>query len=190
LKAQTVTIEQCENYQKQSYRNRTRIFTANGPLDLSIPVTKRADKELTKDIKISYSENWQIRHWRAITSAYNNSPYFDFFEDDIRYFYTSKFESLLNYNTEQLKLVLKLLRHQKNIELTTCFEMPADPMYEDLRSSIHPKISFKKDGLVKERLEISYYQTFENKFDFCGNLSVLDLLFNKGLDTTGYLALK
>ncbi|HOZ87640.1 MAG TPA: WbqC family protein [Bacteroidia bacterium] len=190
LNAQTVTIEQFENYQKQSYRNRTRIFTANGPLDLSIPVTKRADKELTKDIKISYSENWQIRHWRAITSAYNNSPYFDFFEDDIRYFYTSKFESLLNYNTEQLKLVLKLLRHQKNIELTTCFEMPADPMYEDLRSSIHPKISFKKDGLVKERLEISYYQTFENKFDFCGNLSVLDLLFNKGLDTTGYLALK
>ncbi|MES2678299.1 MAG: WbqC family protein [Bacteroidota bacterium] len=189
LNAESVTIEQHENYQKQSYRNRTGILSANGPLDLSIPVKKRSLKELTKDIEISYSENWQIRHWRAITSAYKNSPYFDFFEDEIRYFYTRQFESLLNYNTEQLNLVLKLLRHKKEIILTSHFEMPADQIYEDVRFNIHPKISFENDWLVKEKLKISYYQTFGNKFDFLPNLSVLDLLFNKGLETKDYLAL-
>ena len=87
INSDSITIESFENYHKQSYRNRTQILTANGKLNLSIPIKNLNTKELIKDIEIAYQENWQINHWRAITSAYKNSPYFEFFEDEINYFY-------------------------------------------------------------------------------------------------------
>ncbi|MEO6304205.1 MAG: WbqC family protein [Bacteroidia bacterium] len=185
LNSDTVTIESQENYHKQSYRNRTQILAANGKLDLSIPVKKLNTKELIKDIEISYSENWQINHWRAITSAYKNSPYFEFFEEDLNYFYSKEFKFLIEYNTEQLKLIFKLLKLKKEVFFTNAFEK--EPNYLDLRNSIHPKIEFKEDANVSTRLEIPYYQTFESKFPFHPNLSILDLLFNKGLETVEYL---
>src|SRR5687767_12751081 len=92
LNSGATVIEQFENYQKQSYRNRMWILSANGVLELSVPIEHRATKELTKDIHISYREKWQHRHWRAITSAYRNSPYFEFFEDRIRTCYENKTE--------------------------------------------------------------------------------------------------
>lgn len=186
LNSDTVTIECFENYHKQSYRNRTQILSANGKIDLSIPIKKINTKELIKDVEISYKEKWQINHWRAITSAYKNSPYFEFFEDEIRYFYSKEFAFLLEYNTEQLRLILKILKLKKDISFTSSFEK--DPKTTlDLRDSIHPKKEFTNDFGVSEKLKIPYYQTFENKFDFIPNLSILDLLFNKGLETIDYL---
>jgi hypothetical protein len=190
LNAENVAIEQFENFQKQSFRNRTTLLSANGPLELSIPIKKRALKELSKDITISYQENWQIKHWRAIESAYKNSPYFDFFEDDIKYFYSQGFENLLLYNYEQLNTVLKLLRLKKQIVLTTNFEAELATNKIDLRSTIHPKVAFTEDLLALEFLMKPYYQTFENKFPFQPNLSILDLLFNQGLESKVYLQQK
>lgn len=186
LNAGSVLIEQLENYQKQSYRNRTQILSANGVLDLSIPVQKSAPKELTKDIRISYTEHWQIRHWRAITSAYRNSPYFEYFEDDIAHFYSEKYELLLDYNLLQLRTVLKILKLRQDIGLTMDYvSSPADCV--DLRERIHPKISFENDAAVAGTLKTGYYQTFGSRFGFTPNLSILDLLFNTGLESMAYL---
>src|SRR5688572_3856586 len=80
MNSEEVLIEQWENYSKQSFRNRTEILSANGVLSLSIPVIHTSSKQLTRNLRINYKENWQIRHWRAITSAYNNSPFFEYFE--------------------------------------------------------------------------------------------------------------
>lgn len=181
-----IHIEQFENYQKQSFRNRTRILSANGELDLSIPVKKKAPKELSKDIEISYKENWQMKHWRAITSAYKNSPYFEHFENEIEYLYSNKYENLMRFNLEQLQIVLKILQVKKNILLTQDYEKKLIG-FTDLREKIHPKLNFKEDKNITEMLLRPYYQTFEAKFDFIPNLSILDLLFNKGLGTLDYL---
>ena len=81
LNADSVIIENHENFIKQTYRNRCDIITANGKLSLTIPLIKQSDKELISDKKICYSEKWQQQHWRTITSAYNGSPYFEFYED-------------------------------------------------------------------------------------------------------------
>lgn len=186
LNAETVFIEQFEYYQKQSFRNRTQILSSNGVLDLVIPVEKKATKELTKDISISYTEKWQIKHWRAITSAYKNSPYFDFFEEELKYFYENKFELLCDFNSQQLHLLLKILKQKKEIQFTSVYEKTPESIL-DLRQVIHPKIDFKTDDLVSNILQKNYYQTFENKFSFIPNLSVLDLIFNTGLKTVGYL---
>ena len=186
LNASIINIEQFDNYSKQSYRNRTQILSANGVLNLSIPIKKNKSEKVLNSIEISYKEDWQKNHWRAITSAYKNSPYFDFFEEDLKVFYSNKYNLLIDYNTDQLKFIIKVLKQKKNIQLTKQYESNPESVI-DLRTIIHPKQSYLSDKLVANKLDQSYYQTFENKISFTPNLSILDLLFNKGLHTIDYL---
>jgi len=186
LNASIIHIEQFDNYSKQSYRNRTQILSANGILNLSIPIKKNKSEKVVNAIEISYKEDWQKNHWRAITSAYKNSPYFDFFEEDLKVFYSNKYNLLIDYNTDQLKFIIKVLKQKKNIQLTKQYESNPDSVI-DLRTIIHPKQSYLSDKLLANKLDQSYYQTFENKISFTPNLSILDLLFNKGLHTIDYL---
>ncbi|MCE3259765.1 MAG: hypothetical protein K0S12_1406 [Bacteroidetes bacterium] len=185
LNSETVYIESCENYQKQSFRNRTQILSANGKLDLVIPVKRQKEKESIATLEISHAENWRVKHWRAITSAYKNSPYFEYFEEEIAGFYTKEYDLLLDYNTQQLKTLLRLLKIKKEIVMTADY-IKTPLLQKDVREIIHPKIVFEKDENVKGPLARPYYQTFEIKFGFTPNLSVLDLLFNKGLQTLDY----
>lgn len=186
LHSEEIYIEAHEHYQKQSFRNRCQILSANGTLDLSIPVKHLATKEFTKDIEISYKENWQIKHWRAIVSAYKNSPYFEHFEEEIKDFYSKPFTHLFEYNHSQLLLLLKLLRVKKHITLSTEY-IPVIDSHVDMRERIHPKIDFHNDTTVSTLLDKRYYQTFESKMEFVPNLSMLDLIFNKGLGALEYL---
>ena len=186
LNASIIQIEQFDNYSKQSYRNRTQILSANGILNLSIPIKKNKSEKVVNSIEISYKEDWQKNHWRAITSAYKNSPYFDFFEEDLKVFYSNKYNLLIDYNLDQLKFIIKVLKQKKNIQLTKQYESNPESVI-DLRTIIHPKQSYLSDKLVANKLDQSYYQTFENKISFTPNLSILDLLFNKGLHTIDYL---
>ncbi|MDI1354900.1 MAG: WbqC family protein [bacterium] len=186
INSEKVVIEQMDHYQKQSFRNRTQILSANGVLDLSVPVINRAPKILVKDVEISYQMPWQQNHWRALTSAYKNSPYFDFFEDDINTFYTQLFPSLLEYNRQQLLVILKLLKLKKEIQFSTNYETKIVEG-SDARDLIHPKLDFRLDARVNAQLQNGYYQTFGSKFPFMPNLSILDLLFNTGLETVNYL---
>lgn len=173
LKAETIVLEAHEHFVKQTHRNRCEILTANGKLALSIPLVKQADKEITAHKKISYAENWQQQHWRTISSAYKNSPYFEFFEDDLRPFYEEKYEFLLDYNTELLKTILHILRVKKQILLTEAYE-PEPLGITDLRN-------------VDEHMTVdpvkSHYQVFSIGSDFVPGLSCIDALFNIGLET-------
>ena len=186
LNASIINIEQFDNYSKQSYRNRTQILSANGVLNLSIPIKKNKSEKVVNAIEISYKEDWQKNHWRAITSAYKNSPYFDFFEEDLKVFYSNKYNLLIDYNLDQLKFIIKVLKQKENIQLTKQYESNPESVI-DLRTIIHPKQSYLSDKLLANKLDQSYYQTFENKISFTPNLSILDLLFNKGLHTIDYL---
>ena len=188
LNASIINIEQFDNYNKQSYRNRTQILSANGILNLSIPIKKNKSEKTVNSIEISYKEDWQKNHWRAITSAYKNSPYFDYFEDDLKVFYSNKYNLLIDYNLDQLKFIIKVLKQKKSIQLTKQYESNPESVI-DLRTIIHPKHNYLSDKLVANKLNQSYYQTFENKILFAPKLSILDLLFNKGLKAIDYLSI-
>jgi hypothetical protein len=179
--AENVFIEKHEHYQKQSFRNRTQILSANGVLNLSIP-TVNNKKNVITEVEICYKENWQKNHWRAITSAYKNSPYFEFFEGDIQPLYLNQHKNLFDFNLLQLNTILKLLKQSKEINFSTEFQSSMENS-RDLRFLIHPKEDFKKDEIVLNCLKKEYYQTFENKFSFTPNLSILDAIFNSGLET-------
>lgn len=170
-KAEKAFIEQHEFYQKQSYRNRCRIATANGIMDLSIPVDKTG-KELIRDIRVSEHSNWRTQHWRAIEAAYNSSPFFEYYSDDFRGFYEKKWVFLWDFNFELLEKVIELLEIDRTIQLTQQYEAKPSGVL-DVRELIHPK----KQHLIEIP---SYYQVFGQKFGFQQGLSILDLLFNMG----------
>lgn len=174
-------IEIWEHYVKQSYRNRATILSANGPLDLIMPLEKtQGCKTVLKDVKIAYSDRWNAEHWNAINSAYNSSPFFEYYRDDLERFFTEKFEYLIDYNAELLQTILDLLQIKCDCSFTQEFTKP-NAIDNDFRYTISPKIKV-------ENVEFpEYTQVFENKFAFVPNLSIIDLLCNEGPEAKKYL---
>jgi hypothetical protein len=186
LNASEVQIDLHEHYQKQSYRNRTKILSANGELSLTVPVKKWKEGATVKSIEISYAEDWRKQHWRSITSAYKNSPYFDFLEEELHTFYNTEYKYLHDLNALQLKWIMKAFRLKKEIHYPKAYVEISSEL--DLRDEIHPKKETSNKKL-KELLEKPYYQTFSDKLGFVPNLSVLDLIFNEGVKGYQYLVL-
>ena len=168
--SERILLEQHEYYQKQSYRNRCRIATANGIMDLSIPVDS-AGKTLIRDLRISDHNNWQTLHWRSIETAYNSSPFFEYYADDFRPFFEKKWLFLWDFNLALFNKTLELLDIETKIELTEQYKPETSDNFLDLRAAIHPK---KEISLLLK----PYYQVFETKFGFMPNMSIIDLLFN------------
>ena len=173
--AETVFLEQFDSYEKQTYRNRCNILISNGISALSIPVEKPSGvKTLTRDIRISEHNDWQIQHWRSIESAYNSSPFFEYYKDDFLPFYEKKWDFLWDFNLELLAKVLELLDLQPTLKFTESYQINLNEDNVDLRDKIHPK---KQSSVVSLK---PYYQVFEQRFGFQENLSIIDLLFNMG----------
>lgn len=171
-----IYIEKFESYQKQSYRNRTVIYAPNGPQDLIIPIL-RNNTSLITDIQIDYKTDWQRLHWRSITAAYNNSPFFLYYQDFFEPFYQKKYKFLFDFNLNLFDTTLKILKWDINILFTSQY-FKDTPILNDYRNLIHPKYSKSND--YPFFYNNKYTQVFENKFGFIPNLSILDLLCNEG----------
>jgi hypothetical protein len=172
--SEIVFIEKNDSYLKQTYRNRCHIAAANGMMALSIPVEKSNGKKiLTRDVRISEHNDWQIHHWRSIESAYNSTPFFEYYKDDLLPFYERKWDFLWDFNLEIQTKILELLDLNIIIRFAERYESELEESTIDLREKIHPK----KDNSTNLK---PYYQVFESRFGFQGNLSIIDLLFNMG----------
>ncbi len=173
--AQTFFIEQFENFGKQSYRNRCEIMTANGVVPLTIPVVKANSKKLVKDLKIAYATPWQKLHFRGIESAYKNSPYYEYYIDDLIPFFEKKETYLLDLNNAILGVMLNFLKLEHTIQMTEDYIHKGDTNFVDLRDTFHPKIN-RRHGEIDFPIQ-EYRQTFSDRFPFSPNLSILDLIF-------------
>lgn len=182
-------IEQYDNFVKQTYRNRCVIAAANGAQTLSIPIEKfEGTKCLMKDVRISDHDNWRHQHWNALVSAYGESPFFEYYQDDIRLFFEKKWDFLFDFNMEITQKMCELLDVRANYRPTTDFLSIAksgnEPLdLNDFREVIRPK----KPLLDADFTPKKYYQVYAEKFGFLPNLSILDLLFNMGNEAIFYL---
>ena len=166
-----------EHYVKQTYRNRCYIATPTGAQPLTLPIVRDgAVHTAVRDIRLSDHGKWQHLHWTALTSAYESSPYFEYYADDFRPLYEQHFDFLVDFNDTLRQTVLSLLSLDKNITLSNEYVTPT-PEMTDLRSVISPKQSLEADTAFRPT---PYYQVFKERTGFIPNLSIADLLFNMG----------
>ena len=178
-----ILFEISDFYEKQTYRNRMYIQSANAKQMLTVPVkhTRSDGKQLYKDVTVSYDFNWQKLHWRSLETAYRTSPYFEFYEDDLKPLFEKKYRFLVDLNLESIRIVNDLLDLQITYELTETYREQYDDT-EDLRLLKNAK---SEPAIVKEFPP--YTQMFFDRHDFMPNLSILDLLFMEGPNAVDYL---
>jgi hypothetical protein len=178
LNSNSITFEVEDNYQKQTYRNRCYIYGANGKQLLNIPVTipKSSKKTKSKDILIENS-NWQKQHYKSFEAAYNHSPFFEFYKDDLQKIFSKKYTYLLDVNLDSFNFIKNALELPIEYKFSKTYEENKPNDFRDLADS-------------KKKVEISflsYIQMFDQKFGFLKNLSILDLLFMEGPNSINFL---
>ena len=197
-----VLIEQHETFQKQTYRNRCLIATTQGVQPLTVPIEHAPS---AANPLLSDHGNWRHLHWQALQSAYGDSPFFEYYEDDLRPFFAEhRWERLIDFNEAIRQTMCELLDIQPSVSLTTSYvplrqdlqqvrqdgqssqteynDLQSEPT-DDFREAIRPKHPLPDPDFVPR----PYYQVFAQKHGFLPNLSILDLLFNMGPESIFYL---
>ena len=178
-RSEIVVLDRYESFVKQTYRNRCLISATNGIQALTLPIVHG-------NSKLSDHGNWQHLHWQAFQSAYGESPFFEFYADDLAPFYEKRWTYLYDFNMELVQMLCRLLDIQ-------CVFSETDRFYSneewtniggsDLRNVIRPKNPLPDPDFCPK----PYYQVYWGKWGFLPNLSIVDLLFNEGNESIFYL---
>ena len=175
----SVRLEACENYQKQSWRNRCRILTAGGPQDLIFPVRHRNGTFSlpVREIEVDYSTPWVLKTERCIDAAYRSSAYFEYYREPLFAILDAHPRTLWELDLEIIRFLME--KFGLKTEIVPTEEYAADHV------DIHPK---RPDSILQELgLERPYYQVFSDRYGFVPGLSAMDLLFNEGPGALEYL---
>lgn len=175
--AERVVEDRGEFYIKQTYRNRCYIAGPQGVQSLIVPVDRKGlAHSPMRDVRISEHGNWRHVHWTALVSAYESSPYFEYYADDFRPLYERSFRYLVDFNEALHRLVCELLSFTPQMSVSD--EYVADSTgWTDLRQLLSPKLPIAS---LERFQSVDYYQVFASRLGFLPNLSIVDLLFNLG----------
>jgi hypothetical protein len=180
LKAEALIFEVQDYYQKQTYRTRCNIYSANGLLSMNIPIKhQKIERQYTKEVKIENDFPWQKNHLKTLQNAYRSSPFFEYYEDEIEKLYSTKETFLIDFLFKTIDLSFKLLQNPIHYTQTDLYKTNYD-VQQDLR--------FLAEAKNVRKIDMQPYpQVFEVKHGFIPNLSILDLLFNEGPNASLYL---
>lgn len=184
-KKSNIIFESCETFQKMSFRNRCVIAGANGLLHLSIPlINGREQATPIREVRICYNDKWQMKHWRAITSAYGRSPFFEYYEKELEAFYDKQYEFLFDWNWDLISWVINKLSLNLQLVLTDHYQKnySSESGILDFRNHWLPKNFQQKNPEIAR-----YKQVFEDRIGFQNNLCIIDLLFCEGPNAINYL---
>lgn len=180
VNADKITFEVADNYQKQTFRNRTYIYGANGQLTLNVPVKhSHKNRQRYKEVRIANEDQWQQLHWKSLLSAYKTSPFFEYYEDDLRPLFYENQDYIMEFNFKCMMVIMDCIGYDLNYNQTSLYEKEPQQT-QDLRNLVNAR---KPVSLNFE----PYTQVFGSKHGFLNNLSVLDLLFNEGPNSLNYL---
>jgi hypothetical protein len=170
-------------FTKMSFKNRMVILSAQGPLNLTIPILGgREQKTPIKDILIAYDAPWQAQHCKAIKTCYKSAPYFEYYEADIEKLYATKKEYLVDFLEDCHQFIKKSIKGKW--ELIDC----KVPIKEVEKVSVELEVNSKQKTMLPWQpnnydqfaIQHPYRQVFESTKGFTSNLSIVDWLFCKG----------
>lgn len=179
VQAKSITFETDDNFQKQTNRNRMYIYSANGIQLLNIPIKhSNTVHQKFRDVQLETAFNWQKQHFKSLEAAYRTSPFFEYFEDDIRSLFEKKHRFMMDLDFETYDLVCNCLGIQADYFKT-----------EEYHKEVKEQSDFRflANGKKDMHQFEPYPQVFEEKHGFINNLSILDLLFNEGRYAVDYL---
>lgn len=176
-------LEQHDHFIKQTYRNRCVIATESGTQALTVPTEHADDKQEMRDVRISDHGNWRHLHWNALLSAYGESPFFEFYADDLRPFFERRWTYLFDFNLAITRKMCELLDIRPDIRLTDHYLPASTEGTADYREAIRPKHPLPDASFTPQ----PYYQVYRQRHGFLPNLSILDLLFNEGNEAIFFL---
>lgn len=185
LRDKQASLEACERYQKQTYRNRCYILGPQGVQMLQVPVVHGSSLDICS-VLVDYSTPWVVRSQRALDTAYESSAFFEYYRDGLYSIMDSKPQTLWSLNLQLTQWCLERLHLPCPLSLTTSFAIPGT-VADDYRYAISPK----HPDTVLQDLDLArpYYQVFRDRMGgFTPGLSILDLLFNEGPDAASWLA--
>ncbi len=174
-----ILFEVEDNFQKQTYRNRCYIYSANGKQLLNVPIQhSKGFKQKSKDVKIDYKDNWNKQHLKTLKTAYSSSPLFEFYIDDLLPIFENKFEFLIDLNIASHHFIMDALQ----LEIPYCFT----EIFQQKKTTN----DYRNLVIAKGNTQLNfdrYIQVFEQNFGFISNLSILDLIFMEGPNALNYL---
>lgn len=192
-------------YDKNGWRNRNRIKTAQGPLWLTVPVLTRGRKtQKINEVVIDSKENWPKKHLRALETNYSPAPYFKDYFPPFESILSKKWERLADLCVCLIKKISELLeirtplfrsselnvtgeRDERLIKI--CQKFGAQVFYEGETGKNYIDIEkFKKQGVQVQFQGYRHPVYPQLHGEFISHLSIVDLLFNHGPESLKILA--
>ena len=186
--------------------NRNKIIASDGSWTrISVPIKKGQKFLEIRNVEIDNDLPWAENNWNMIYKSYNTTPFFDLYKTFLNSIYRKKWEYIFDLNFQTLKKVFdwlgiktkivfeselnvtgtsseRLLNICKKIGATKYLSGHGGKNYLNEKIFAHDKINveFQKYNPV--------IYTQKNTKSFISNLSILDLLFNMGLDSKKIIA--
>lgn len=190
-------------YTRRDWRNRNKIKSSNGAQWITVPVNAKGNYHQKIKDTLIFGDQWKQQHLDLINSSYSRSPYFDdfmvnltdlFYEEDDLYLsklnhrLTQKIASWLRLGIEfipdykflppdcKLTKSERLAHIAKSVEATHYVSGPAAKGYLDEKY-------FSNFEIKIEWFEYKTYPMYHQPWgEFVPNLSIIDYLFNCGVD--------
>lgn len=194
-------------FTKRSLTKRTLIRKAPVSSEktyLTVPLRKTSDYSLIKDLSVDHNQNWQSKHLNQLKGVYHKSPYFkDYFPQIKELFQSFKdVESLVEVNLNAINGILEILSIDSTIVLSSKLQVKGVKSEYNINLIKHFQgtIYLSGTGAREYQNEVDFvnsgvkliYQDIFNFIDknpyyqaqgeFVNGLSVLDALFNIGVD--------
>lgn len=191
-------------FTKNDWRNRNKIKTQHGVKWLTVPVGSPKER-LINQIRPSHN-HWPKKHWESIKQSYSKAPFFHLYQDFFFEVYNeNKWTNLSELNQYLVKTISEDFlgintefknSHQYSVSGTKLFRLIELLQKAGTKSYLSgPKakdyvdeIIFMNAGIQLVYKDYSGYPEYPQLFPpFEHNVSIVDLLFNCGPDSSYYI---
>lgn len=191
-------------YDKNGWRNRNRIKTAQGAAWLTVPVlTKGKSAQRVAETLIDPKERWYEKHAKTLQMNYAKAPFFRSYFPEIEKVLSHDWNLLVDLDEALIRMIAGFLGLEREIVRSStlriegdtarrliglCKHFGADYFYEGEagKDYIQPA-DFQREGI---RVEFQKYQHpvyHQLHGEFISHLSVIDLIFNHGPESLDIL---